>query len=142
MLEEDNLITNREVIHAVKNQMINVPPPKQGRNETLPSKAFGLLCDLLFSHDAISQHDGDEILKRKNLVCILDIIAGDYLEERGKGNMNGSKLFQQVLKQNSLHQEVDLEDICEIIRYLWFTQKNLLMNYDGFEKMAVKLGFC
>ena len=63
---------------------INEAPPAQGRPESLPDGAFEALCDLLFSHDSLSQHKGDSMQTALDHISILESITKQYFKDQGK----------------------------------------------------------
>ena len=116
---------------AVRNGIVNKPPPKQRRPESLPDESLSLLCDLFYSFSALSQHNSENDPTRPQFVCILEQITLSYFDGRGESNLSSKSLFDRIMTENSVRQEVGYKNYREVLRSMWFTVSNMLMHYES-----------
>ena len=55
--------------------------------------------------------------------------------------MVGKKLFEKILIENSYRQDVSHNDSREMLRFMWFTRRNLLLFYEKWEDFLVERGY-
>ena len=131
--QNDLLILSQEVINAVKEGKINEAPPKKGRDYRLGQETMDLLSDLLFSHNALSQHNADGQLSRQQYISALQSIVGP------KENMSWRYLNKEIEVINNYRQGINSTNPRQALRVEWFNTQNLIQHYENFEKEMVNL---
>lgn len=116
----DSYVGSREISIAVNEGRVNHPPITQVRATRLPDEAFKSLCDALFSHGVISQHNSEVSLSQPEYIDLLGTITGPYFKSRQLQPMDPVALYVHVQNENVFRQDINFRDPRELIRHNWF----------------------
>jgi hypothetical protein len=137
----EEYVNKRELSQAVKAGRIGISPPVRTANSRLPDKSFEALADLIFSHSALSQSNGEGTITKPKQIQLLGAIVDPYFIKRKEQSMNMRELYERVQTHNSNRQHLHLSDKREAVRYNWLTWENLLKHYVKLELFLVEKGF-
>lgn len=138
---KNEYVTSREILKAVNEGRINEDPPRQGTVGRFPQDAFLKMCDIFFTHAALSQDGGEKLLVQNEYISALSIIIDPYFNKRNEESMAAKYLYERIRVENALQQNSELPDHRELIRFKWFTQMNLQKHYVNWEKFIVERGY-
>jgi hypothetical protein len=141
LLGDEELVSPTEISRAVRNGNIGSLPPRMGTTGKLPEGAIKALSDLFFSFCALSQHNTEKNLTKPEQYSLLSAIIDPYFKERNEETMNVRKLFERIQERNAYRQDVDVLDRRDMIRFQWYTYKNLLAHYENMAEFLVEQDF-
>ena len=119
IFQQDDLVMIRDINAAVREGKVNEEPPVKGASGRIPPKAFDALCDLFFSHGAISQHNGDDIIKKADYISLLQGITEPFFMKKGEANLVGKHLYDKIMDRNSICQEINFDDARQSLKFDW-----------------------
>ena len=132
--KEETFVSASELITSVKKGNVNCLPPPQGRPVSTPAHIMEALCDLIFSHSAISQANAQRMLTRPALITLLDQV----LKSHSTNYADARFLFKKIETYNATRQDIGIRDPREVVRFEWLTVTNLLKHFRSFEEMLVE----
>lgn len=132
--KKETFVSASELITSVKKGNVGCSPPPQGRPASTPAHIMEALCDLFFSHSAISQANAQRMLTRPALITLLDQV----LKSHSTNYADAKYIFERIETLNATRQDIGIRDPREVVRFEWLTVTNLLKHFRSFEEMLVE----